>query len=624
VSLRAPAASGGEETPTREPDGRETTRTIRAPEGGQAGTGSMPGTRTAAEGPGAGPPESTWGPLRLLLVEDSRAYASLVEHMLRDALGVGVRVTHRDTLAGARLALLEERIDCVLLDLSLPDAGGLEALEVVQSTAPYVPIVVLTGTDDEELATRAVHDGAQDFLVKRLAEREVLARSVRYAIERKRAELRLAYQALHDSLTDLPNRTLLLDRVTLALARCHRRSHALALMFVDLDRFKTVNDSLGHDAGDELLIELAGRLRRIVRPSDTVARFGGDEFLILCEELHSEREALFVAERVRAALAEPVRVRGRAISIRASVGIACGAPGMSAEGLIREADVAMYRAKRTRTGIELFRAAMHAEALSALETEQELRGALERRELRLHFQPVISIGARQRPLAVEALLRWHHRRRGLLLPSDFIGLAEETGLIVPIGEWALIEACRQLAGWQRRHAVPRELVVSVNLSLCQLGSPGFVDSVAAALAASALAPRSLCMEVTESSVAQDPVGAAAALDGLKGLGVSLALDDFGTGYSSLSALTSYPVDMVKIDRAFLAQLDGEGGSARMFEAVLGVVRAAELQAVAEGVESEAQLELLRAVGCDAAQGYLFARPAPASDALAKLVSLEAA
>jgi diguanylate cyclase (GGDEF)-like protein len=554
--------------------------------------------------------------LRLLIIEDSPAYATLVEQMLSDALSDELVVTHASALGKAARVLREERIDCVLLDLSLPDAVGLEGLAVVQSAAPAVPVVVLTGTDDQALAMQAVGEGAQDYLVKRRADREQLARSIRYAIERRRSEARVARLAVHDSLTDLPNRVLLLDRLNVAIARCGRRPTGLALMFIDLDRFKSVNDRLGHDAGDELLIELAGRLRSILRPSDTVARFGGDEFLILCEEVRSEREAIHVAERARAAVAEPFELRGSEVTLGASVGITCARPApTNAEALIREADMAMYRAKRQRTGIELYEAAMRAEAVAELETEHELRGASARGELQLHYQPEIALADGAPAFGVEALLRWEHPRAGFLLPSGFIGLAEESGLIVPIGEWVLLEACRQLGRWLHEHSAPGDLSVSVNVSPVQLSSPGFLDSVLHALSASGLQPRSLCIEVTESCVAQDPEGAARALHDLKSLGVQLALDDFGTGYSSLSALSSYPVDMVKIDRSFIAGVDRDPMVGRMFEAVLGVVRAAELQCVAEGVETHAQLDLLERIGCDAAQGYLLARPAPPGEIL---------
>jgi diguanylate cyclase (GGDEF)-like protein len=568
-----------------------------------------PTTILGKRGTGAAAPRT--GQLRLLIIEDSPAYATLVENMLSDALSEELEVLHAGALGEATRALREEPIDCVLLDLSLPDAVGLEALGAVQSVAPEVPIVVLSGTDDQTLATRAVHEGAQDYLVKRRANREQLARSIRYAIERKRCEARVAHLAVHDSLTGLPNRVLLLDRLNIAIARCGRRPTGLALMFLDLDRFKGVNDRFGHDAGDELLVRLAQRLQSILRPSDTVARFGGDEFLILCEELRSEREAIHVAERARAAMAEPVLLCGEEIALKASIGIACAQPtAASAEALIREADIAMYRAKRSGSGIELFEAATHAEAIAELQTEHELRGASERGELQLHYQPEIALAEGAPAFGVEALLRWEHPRAGFLLPSSFIHVAEETELIVPIGEWVLLQACRQLATWRREHRAPADLTVSVNVSPVQLSSPGFLDSVLHALGASGLPPRCLCIEVTESCVAQDPAGAARALHDLKALGVSLALDDFGTGYSSLSALSSYPVDVVKIDRSFIAGVERDPMVARMFEAVIGVVRAAELQSVAEGVETRAQLALLERIGCDAVQGDLLAKPAP--------------
>ncbi len=562
------------------------------------------------------------GALRLLIVEDSPAWATLVEQMLREVLGDGLEVVHRSAVEDARLALLEEPIDCVLLDLSLPDASGLQALEVVLAAAAEVPVVVLTGTDDQALAVRAVHEGAQDFLVKRSADPELLARSVCYAIQRKRFEVRLAHQALHDGLTSLPNRVLLLDRLNVALARSRRDPRSLAVLFLDLDRFKIVNDSLGHDAGDELLVELSRRLQSVLRPSDTVGRFGGDEFLIVCEDLNSESEAIHLAERVQKVIGEPVELQGREILAQASVGIACGRPtgGTTAEGLIKEADIAMYRAKarRHRGGIELFKATMNAEAVAELETEQELRRALEQDELRLYYQPVMALRKGGRAFGVEALLRWDHPQRGLLLPAEFIGLAEATGLIVPMGEWVLSEACRQLAIWVEKEQVPPAFTVSVNLSLRQLGAPGLLDRVLETLAGSGLPPRCLCVEVTESCVALDPVDVGKVLTDLAGIGVRLALDDFGTGYSSLRSLSRYPVDVVKIDRSFIAEVDGNPAAAQMFEAILGVIRAAGLDAVAEGIETQPQLDFLKKIGCNAAQGFFFATPAATGDVLQQL------
>jgi diguanylate cyclase (GGDEF)-like protein len=549
--------------------------------------------------------------LNLLVIEDSPAYASLVSAMLRGALGDALAVHSAGSLLEARQVLHACEVDCVLLDLALPDAQGLDALEAVQATDPGVPVIVLTGNEDEELAIRALQQGAQDFIAKRRADGELLVRCMRYAIERKRGEQRLSHQALHDALTGLPNRLLLLDRLAGALARYHRRRRALALMFIDLDRFKTINDSLGHDAGDELLVALAGRLRRMVRPSDTIARFGGDEFIVLCEELHGQEEAVHVAERVRKVLGEPIVLRGREIAVDASIGIAFGGPEVRAEALLRQADSAMYRAKREGTGIALFEPALHEAALAALELEHALRGALDRGELLLHYQPVVRLGEEHALFGLEALLRWRHRRRGVIGPDLFVPIAEETGMIVPIGAWVLEQSTRQLAEWIAAGLLPARTLLSVNLSGAQLSAHGAYKALERALATSKLDPRNLCLEVTETTIASDERARVRALSELRELGVRLALDDFGTGYSSLSVLRTLPVDAVKIDRAFLRQAADDEDLAPMFRAVLGVVRAAKLTAVAEGVESEGQLALVRAAGCELVQGFLFARPLPA-------------
>jgi diguanylate cyclase (GGDEF)-like protein len=509
----------------------------------------------------------------------------------------------------------------VLLDLSLPDAVGLEALEAVQAVTPEAPVVVLTGREDQALALQAVQEGAQDYLPKKGTDAALLARAVRYAIERKRSELRLAYQALHDGLTGLPNRVLFLDRLAVAVERSRRRSASVAVLFIDLDRFKAVNDSLGHDVGDELLAEVAGRLRGVLRGGDTVARFGGDEFLLLCEDLRSEREALALAHRARAMIAAPIELARREVSVRACVGVAWAERAVSsATALIREADQAMYRAKQRGSGVELFEARMHAQAMTELDTERDLRHAVERGQLRLYYQPEVALSDGH-AFALEALLRWEHPERGLLEPAAFIGLAEETGLIVSIGEWVIGEACRALAGWRRDGHVSADLLVSVNVSPRQLGARGLADAVAGALAASDLPPRCLCLEITETSVAQDPVGADIVLGELKALGAKIALDDFGTGYSSLSALSRYPLDIVKLDRSFIEQAGEDPTSARMLEAILGLMRAAGLQAIVEGVEDERQLALLGPSGCENAQGFLFARPAPEEIVIPQLAAI---
>ena len=547
----------------------------------------------------------------MLVVEDSSGYAALIEQMLRATLGDGVAVVHEPTLAGA-VSQLEGRvsIDCVLLDLSLPDAKGLEAVEAVHSADPDAPVVVLSGCEDHALALRAVQAGAQDYLTKRGADADLLTRAVRYAIERKRSELQLAHDALHDQLTGLPNRLLFLDRLAVALERSRRAPGSVAVMLIDLDRFTAVNDSYGHDAGDDLLVAVGERLRGSLRGGDTVARFGGDEFLLLCGDLGDDREALALAHGARALIAEPLELAGHEISVSACVGVACAeGPDVGAEALIRGADRGMRRAKQRASGVELFEAGIQVEAPSALETENGLRHAIARDELRLYYQPEVALSDGS-PFAVEALLRWEHSERGLLEPGEFIGLAEESGLIVPIGEWVIGEACRALALWRREGRVSDELAVSVNLSARQLCAPGLANAVHDALVSSAIPPHCLCLEVTETSVAQDLAGANAVLAGLKRLGVRIALDDFGVGYSSLSALSAYPLDIVKIDRSFIEQASRDQASARMFVAILGLVQAAELEAVVEGIEEPWQLDLLRRVRCPTAQGFLFARPGP--------------
>ena len=558
-------------------------------------------------------------PLRALIIEDSPSYATLVSEMLREGLGGDVETIACTKLGEACDVLLDQSLDIVLLDLSLPDAHRLEALQAVQAAASGVPIVVLTGTADPALGIEAVQAGAQDFLAKRGADSTLLARSVRYAIERKRSEVRLAEQALRDSLTGLPNRVLLIDRLGVALARAKRRPTSVGVLFLDLDRFKTVNDSLGHEFGDQLLIEIGERLRATLRPGDTVARFGGDEFLILCEELSGETEAVRVAERALHAIRKPLTIADHRISVSASVGIAFAANDKSAAlELIRQADAAMYRAKHRHTGIELFEPAMHAEAMSELETEHQLRAALEHGELVLHYQPFVSLLGPTRIVGVEALIRWRHPERGLLAPAEFIPLAEETGLIVPIGEWVIREACRQLGAWRAGGRVPADFSVSVNLSLRQFVRADLPDTVVRALSAADVPAGCLCLEVTETAMAQDPDHAVEMLRKLKALGVRLALDDFGTGYSSLSALASYPLDVVKIDRVFIQRVGQDASAARMFAAVLGVARAAELEVVAEGVEQPPQLGLLRRLGCEIGQGFIFARPLAAEELVAIL------
>jgi diguanylate cyclase (GGDEF)-like protein len=564
-------------------------------------------TALPARSPGPGAKAS----LRVLAIEDSTAYAVLVREMLRDADGPDFVLTRAGDLRTGMAELLDKGADCVLLDLSLPDAEGLDALAQLRTVALDVPIIVLTGRTDEALAVRAVQEGAQDYLVKGSVDPRLLARAISYAIERKRVEAQLAHQAMHDGLTGLPNRVLFLDRLNQALSRLGRRGSMLGVLFLDLDGFKTVNDAHGHEAGDRLLVEVARRLTRALRGGDTAARFGGDEFVILCEDMRGPREGIVVAERVASALAESFEAREDEISIQASIGIAFAVDARHRpETLIRDADAAMYRAKERGGGTyEVFDDAMRDRAEQRLQTENALQRAIDRSELVLHFQPQYRLET-WRHHGVEALVRWAHPQRGLVGPDEFISLAEETGLIIDLGARVLEVACEQWVRW-RQSGIDVEM--SVNLSARQCAHTDLVGTVESILRRTGADPSALCLELTETAVMSDTTAVMRSMEGLKALGVKLAIDDFGTGYSSLQALQRFPFDVVKIDRSFVAEItESEQGKA-IVAAVISLSKALGLRTTAEGVETVAQARQLQELGCDLAQGFLLARPGAPAD-----------
>ncbi|MGH9041239.1 MAG: EAL domain-containing protein [Acidimicrobiia bacterium] len=426
---------------------------------------------------------------------------------------------------------------------------------------------------------------------------------------RKTTEAALTRLALQDPLTGLPNRSLFLDRLALALRRQPRDGRAVSVLFVDLDRFKTVNDTLGHHAGDQLLVSVAGRLTRILRPGDTIARLGGDEFAIVCEGLAGAEGAEEIAERILSSLAAPVLVEGQEVIASASIGIAVSEPEATPDTMLRDADSAMYEAKDAgRNRFHVFDPASRARTLARLRRAEELRVALDRSELRLRYQLEVDL-AEETTTGVEALVRWQHPTLGLLPPSEFINVAEETGLVVPLGDWVLLEACRELA----RRGPDSGLRLSINLSARQLGVPELVDTVRSVLAETGLDPSRLCLEITESVLMDDVESSIEALLDLKALGVRLAIDDFGTGYSSLSYLRRFPVDVVKLDRSFVAGLGVDPAATAIVAAVVNLAHALGIVVVAEGVETEAQLVALRALRCDRAQGYYWNRPLPADE-----------
>ena len=424
--------------------------------------------------------------------------------------------------------------------------------------------------------------------------------------ERERIEAQLTHQALHDPLTGLPNRTLFLDRVAMALARVRRGTGAAAL-FIDLDRFKLINDSLGHEAGDRLLTTIGARLDHSLRESDSVGRLGGDEFAVLCE-VKTALEANMIADRIATAVEMPVDLESGQVVISASIGIALSDGSSTPADLLENADAAMYRAKqRGKARVEIYDESMRAHTLRRLQVESALRTAIEQEQLVVFFQAEVGLADGQ-ITGAEALVRWRDPSRGLVSPGEFIPVAEETGLIVPLGAWVLREACGEAAHLREQGMPLRK--IAVNLSTRQLGHPGLVQLVADTLAETGLEPASLCLEITETVLMQDADRAVVLLEELKALGVTLSLDDFGTGYSSLSHLRRFPVDDVKVDRSFVDGLVDRPGDASIVAAVRDVTRSLDLGVVAEGIETLEQLERLRALGYERGQGFLFARPGP--------------
>ena len=555
----------------------------------------------------------------VLVIEDNLGDAMLVEEMLKEVAPGQFSCVHADKLTVGIRALLDGGFDCVLLDLSLPDADGLDGLGQVRTAAIDVPVVVLSGRQDEELAVRAVQVGAQDYLVKGQVDARLLARAIFYAVERKRVEVELAHQAMHDQLTGLPNRALFYDRLRQAVARVGRSGDTLAVLFCDLDRFKIVNDSLGHDAGDKLLCQVAARLEDVLRAGDTAARFGGDEFVVFCENIDGEQDAVRIADRLAAALDRPFQLGAEEVFVHWSVGIALTRDATTRpEALIRDADAAMYRAKERGGNLyEVFDANMRARAVHRLTIENALHRALERNELVVHYQPQVKMTTGGL-VGVEALVRWEHPDRGLLGPIEFIGPAEETGLIHELGAVVLRAACGQLAAWQSADP-KRALQMSVNLSARQCYHPDLVGVVAKAIEESGIDPSGLCLEVTETALMDELDAMNAVLTELKNLGLTLAIDDFGTGYSSLRALQNLPFDVVKIDRSFVSDVASTDEGAAIAAAVVSLAHALGLTAVAEGIETIGQVERMRGLGCDlgqtgirAAQGYYFSKPQEAS------------
>ncbi len=543
----------------------------------------------------------------VLLLEDNPGDARLVERMLSRSRAPTYSVTTVQRLEDGLEKLEHEAFHVILTDLSLPDARGMDGVTRLQQSCPWVPIIVLSGSGDEELAVQAVQAGAQDYLVKGAVDASALQRSVRYAVERKAAEQRLAYLAQYDQLTGLANRGTFQEHARRAVARARRDpGRRPAILVLDLDRFKTVNDTLGHDIGDQLLRIVGERLLSTIRDADLVARLGGDEFAVLVEDMSREAQPALPAQRILDALQAPACIGDNKLTARTSIGIATFPDnGGSVEELTINADVAMYRAKQMgRNTYQFFDREMHEQARVRLELERDLIGACDRGEFVLFFQPLQQCSG-SRIVCLEALIRWQHPSRGLVAPDQFIPLLEDIGEIVHVGDWVLQQACAQLAIWQRDFC--DDLRVSVNVSPRQFEDPHLVSRVTKALQSSGVTGPHLELEVTENIVMRDVDKATVALGLLEKLGVRIAIDDFGTGFTQFACLVRYPISTLKIDRS-VTQTIGEDDGNTITKTLIEMGHNLGMEIVAEGVEEEAQRSFLQEHGCDTVQGYLTARP----------------
>ena len=560
----------------------------------------------------ARPDQDQAGPMRVLLIEDDEDDYLLTKELLREVFGRQLLLEWIPSWQPALERVLESTHDVVIVDYRLGARNGLELVREAVHLGCCMPFIVLTGEGNREIDLEAMHAGATDYLVKSEITGPLLDRSIRYAIERRKSERHLAQLAQIDQLTGLANRYRFREFLERSISRASRQRTTVALMLIDLNRFKAVNDTYGHAAGDRLLQDIAGRLRRCVRPSDLVARLGGDEFTIVMNDVDDVAMLGAMAERLLTEIGQPVSIGNGDVDVGASIGIACFPDDADcADSIIVSADTAMYAGKGERqSSFHLYTPEMHRRATYRLELERSLRRAIDRQQFELFFQPQVELHS-GRLLGFEALLRWHHPEFGLIEPGEFIEIAEESGLILPIGEWVLKTACAQVAAWQ--DAGLPDVHVAVNFSARQFQDAGLLDLVKTTLVKYNLLSRSLEIEITESDILQNPAEANRILMSFADLGIGVALDDFGTGYSSLNHLRAFPGTIIKIDRSFIRDIETAPNHRAIVQSLISMAHDLNLRVVAEGVENTAQLDYLIARDCDIIQGYLISRPVPARD-----------
>jgi diguanylate cyclase (GGDEF)-like protein len=587
--------------------------------------------------------------INVLLIEDNRGDARLIGHMLSQAHAMQFELAWAEDLSDGIAHLREHRADIILLDLGLPKSIGMQSLQGLLAAMPSAPpVIVLSGMSDEVLALQAVQSGAQDYLIKGEVDAPLLARSIRYALERshakqalrrandelerrvatrtaelaqtvaaleievaerKQAEDRISRMVHYDALTGLPNRVLLQDRLLQEINHAHRSNTMVAIVFIDLDYFKNINDSLGHHVGDRLLEMAAIRLQMCVREQDAVARLGGDEFVLSLPDLHDTVDAALVAQKALETLEQPFMVEEHQLHVSASIGISMyPQDGSDVETLMRTADTAMYHAKEMgRSNFQFFTPSLNHAVQRRLIVNSQVRQAIARKEFVLFYQPQVDMQT-GRIFSAEALLRWKHGSAEPAPCGEFIASAEDSGLIVPLGEWTLRQACAQLRAW--RDAGHRDMKMAINLSPRQLEQPHFGALIADVLNEARIPADSLELEITEGTLMRRSEFNLSTLAQLSEMGIRLSVDDFGTGYSSLAYLQRFPVHALKIDQSFVRDIDVDANACALITAIIAMAASLRLTVVAEGVETQEQSQFLLARGCPAAQGYYYSKALP--------------
>jgi diguanylate cyclase (GGDEF)-like protein len=545
----------------------------------------------------------------VLLIEGNSIDAVWVQRALESFEDLKFRCVHCATLAEGLAYVARHNVDVILTNLSLPDCPGLDAFHQLMAKVPDTPILVLSSIIDEAVAVAAVQNGAQDYLVKDHVTKDALYRSIRYSIERNRSQRHLAYLAHYDQLTGLPNRRLFFDRFEHAIKRARRSEHLIALLFLDLDHFKDINDFIGHQAGDVLLQRVADRLQTCVRDCDTVSRMGGDEFALVLEDITSIQQVSVVTNRMLDHLAEPFLIEDQEIFTSASVGITIFPFDDNLVGtLLQHADIAMYQAKHQGgNAYQYYLGGMGAQVARRSSLANDLRQGLVKEEFFLHYQPLVDLQT-SRIIGVESLVRWQHPTRGLIPPGQFIPIAEQIGVIGSLGQWVLRKACGDIRDICQDGGP--EIPVAVNVSGRQFNHHDLAEKIQTVLGDSTLPPEMLELELTENVLMDDSLNHTSTLKQIKKMGIKISIDDFGTGYSSFRYLKAFPIDTLKIDRSFIQDLPHNAHNASLVASMISMGHTLGLSVLAEGVETEAQVDFLKEHNCDRAQGYFFAKPQP--------------